>query len=158
MDFGDELTVTITAKPLWNDTGISLQAGGLYRLQATGQWSDASIICGPAGYASPNWWMGVLERFRRSPYDPWFALIGAVDHDPGTQFLIGTDCLMTASRSGQLTCFANDVAIAYWNNTGVVELTVTRLGPPSTAPKGLSEIANTEGQTTFRVDGKGTPP
>ena len=69
----------------------------------------------------------LAERLRRAPSQQWFALIGAIDQDPSTQFLIGTGCDYRPPRSGKLTCFANDVLGFYWNNKGQLELTVERV-------------------------------
>jgi hypothetical protein len=43
---------------------------------------------------------------------------------PGS--ICGREC--QPHRDGRLFCFANDVQIAYFNNSGSVELTVTRTG------------------------------
>jgi hypothetical protein len=42
-------------------------------------------------------------------------------------FTIGTGTERTVERTGVRTCFANDVAWAYANNSGSVELTVTQI-------------------------------
>jgi hypothetical protein len=55
---------------------------------------------------------------------PWFALIGAIDSDSSTQFLIGTQSVSAPVRTGQLCCFANDVPGFYWNNKGAIQLIV----------------------------------
>lgn len=67
------------------------------------------------------------ESLRRMPHAPWFSLIGSIDKDKNSCFLIGTDKNITAPKTGRLYCFANDVIIAYGNNQGSIELTVTRL-------------------------------
>jgi hypothetical protein len=54
-------------------------------------------------------------------------LTGAIDADPGTAFRIGAALnSYRPDRSGELTCFANDVWLAYGNNSGSVQLTVWR--------------------------------
>jgi hypothetical protein len=131
MEVGEKTTVTVAAKPPWNDTGVRLEAGRTYRMSALGEWVDWRIPCGPAGYPSPNPIMRLAERFRRAPVDPWFALIGAMDRNSSSQFLIGAEYVYRPTRSGQLTCFANDVPGFYWNNTGEVELTIERLDSPA---------------------------
>ena len=57
----------------------------------------------------------------------WFALIGALDEDEATQFVIGTKIVFTSPRAGELTCFANDWRSKYDNNKGTVTIAVTPL-------------------------------
>jgi hypothetical protein len=119
---------TIRAARPWNDTGIVLEAGAAYALAAEGDWTDFFIRSGPEGNPAPTWTQRLLLSRLRMPGERYFALIGAIDRDPATQFLIGRGLARwIASRSGQLTCFANDVPGFYWNNRGAVKLTVTRL-------------------------------
>ena len=123
---GGSATETIVAGSFWNDTGIPLVSGQEYRFNAVGQWIDFYIQCDADGFRSPNPLFWPLEPLRRMPHEPWFALIGAIDRKPETQFRIGKERTMIAPATGMLTCFANDVRHFYWNNFGWVELTVTR--------------------------------
>ena len=123
------MRVLIDSRESWCDTGIRLAAGRSYRLSARGTWRDASIVTDAAGYASRNLFQRATERLRRLPDAPWFALIGAVDRRPETQFVIGTDCLFTALRDGELTCFANDLRFFDFNNDGTVTLAVEEQVP-----------------------------
>jgi hypothetical protein len=127
VQIGQKTTVTVAARPLWNDTGVVLDQGHRYRFTATGQWIDWYINCGPAGYPSPNLVMRLGEGARRVPNQPWFALIGAIARDSSSQFPIGAGCNYQAASGGELTCFANDVPGFYWNNKGQVQLTIERL-------------------------------
>lgn len=121
------LPITIDSKLLWNDTGITLLAGQNYHFQATGQWTDWKNTCDADGYQSPNFFLKLCEGLRRMPHAPWFSLIGSIDKDKNSCFLIGTDKNITVPKTGRLYCFANDVIIAYGNNQGSLQLTVTRL-------------------------------
>ena len=58
----------------------------------------------------------------------WFALIGAIGKNETTAFPIG-DTLQNwrATGMGEVTCFANDVWVAYFNNHRSITLTVTRI-------------------------------
>jgi len=118
------MDVPIESRPIWVDTGVQLVAGTTYRLLATGRWRDASIDTDAAGYSSASALQKLTEKMRRMPNAPWFALIGAIDRKPDTQFLIGSGTTFVAPASGQLTCFANDLRGFYFNNTGRVILTV----------------------------------
>ena len=57
----------------------------------------------------------------------WFALIGVIGNDLGTAFIIGANAVHEAKHSDELTCFANDLRMLYWNNRGKVRLSVTRV-------------------------------
>ncbi len=52
-----------------------------------------------------------------------------------TLFPVGTSVDITATASGELLCFANDANALYFDNSGSINVTVSRLGtswPPST--------------------------
>ena len=119
--------VTISAPKLRNSTGIRIDSGGQYRFAASGTWMDADIACGPGGYRSPNILFDLVAPFRRFPRARWFELIGAFDANIDSTFRIGAGRVLTATRSGQLTGFANDIGFLYGNNSGSIQLTVTRL-------------------------------
>ena len=123
---GDSRKFEICAKPKWNDTALAMKAGERYRFVATGEWCDASISTGPEGYVSDRWFFRLTERFRRRPSDNWFALIGAVGRDEPATFLIGSGTVETVAVDGILNCYANDLWLFYFNNSGAVTLEVTR--------------------------------
>jgi len=123
---GEFAEATIEAKRKWNDTGIELVSGHEYLFKATGRWTDWGTVCDADGYASPNPTLQAAEWLRRSPRSRWFALIGALDANKLTHFEIGRSRSLIMPASGILTCFANDVAWMYWNNSGSVHLYVTR--------------------------------
>jgi hypothetical protein len=128
MDVGQCETAQIAARAAWNRTGIILQAGHTYSMTASGEWFDWRNVCGPDGYPSPNWLFRLAEPLRRARHEQWFTLIGALDRDKRTLFRIGTSCGYTAQRSGELTCFANDLSLFYLNNRGRAALSVLRTG------------------------------
>lgn len=129
LSIGESIKVSITAKNKWNATGVELIAGGRYDLMATGQWLDASIPAGPAGYESPNFILRWAERWRRVPEARWFALIGATAMDDSKAFLIGAEKkAYRVAEAGLLYCYANDLSFMYWNNHGEIELKVARIG------------------------------
>ena len=122
-------SAVIQARSLWNRTGIVLSPGDQYLFTAQGRWVDFFLPHGPAGNPSQLAYMRWFERYRRIPKANWFALIGALDCNLKTAFVIGQGSNMTAEHSGELTCFANDVSCMYWNNWGHVELFVQRYVP-----------------------------
>lgn len=127
MKVGDCAQAIIRARKAWNRTGIMLQAGAQYQLHARGRWTDFLIPHGPAGDPSTSAYQRLFEGRRRIPNANWFALIGAIDVDPSSCFIIGEHALHTIISSGELTCFANDVRGFYWNNCGHVLLEIERV-------------------------------
>ena len=124
--------VDIDSQVRWVRTGITLRAGRTYRLTAGGTWKDKAKSCGPDGYASreypdraTRWFLRCFWWTRRKRRAPWLALIGALDSDRRTRFVIGTAATFTPPTDGELLCFANDACTAYGNNRGSVRLTVS---------------------------------
>jgi hypothetical protein len=123
---GQRMTVTIEAKLFNNRTKVWFESGAVYDFKATGMWFDAGHPAGPDGYSDGTFLQNLAWWARRSPDHNWFALLGVAG--PGqAPFLIGTHATCLARQSGELLCFANDVAGFYWNNTGAVTLTITRI-------------------------------
>lgn len=97
-------TIDIFARERWNDTGVYLQEGKTYRFKATGEWTDASIKCGPGGakdgkfqaaeiaHIASSAWGGVETLWkkitgnkqldfwwtRREEKIDWFCLVGLI--------------------------------------------------------------------------------
>jgi len=126
MEIVESTTKTILASTKWNDTQIRLVAGAEYHFKASGQWRDWTIVCNVDGYTSPNSLLRASERFRRVSKERWFALIGTIQQNEDTSFRIGVEAKISPRSTGLLYCFANDVSFMYWNNTGEIQLTVTR--------------------------------
>jgi Uncharacterized conserved protein len=101
-------TVDIFARDHWNDTGVYLEGGRTYHLEASGEWMDgASIKCGPGGardgklqaaeiaHIASSVWGGIETVWkkvtgnkqidfwwtRREEDIPWFCLVGLVAND-----------------------------------------------------------------------------
>ncbi len=127
LEIGASAQTIIRARPRWNRTGVPLIAGYEYELRATGGWRDWRTQTDADGYASRTLLLRLTERLRRAPRERWFALIGAIDAEPKTQFHIGAFGRIMARSTGELTCFANDVNFMYWNNHGALQLTVKRV-------------------------------
>jgi hypothetical protein len=72
--------------------------------------------------------MRLVERSRRRPKDPWFALAAAVAQQNKTAFTISKSLPgWSVSMDGTLYCYANDIHGFYFNNSGTVQLTVLRV-------------------------------
>ncbi|WP_320783279.1 DUF2235 domain-containing protein [Streptomyces sp. CRN 30] len=60
---GSPVTVTVSARRPWNDTGLYLDPGA-YRFTAEGEWQDAHIRSGPGGTTGPARFNPFVERLR----------------------------------------------------------------------------------------------
>jgi hypothetical protein len=120
----------IEARREWNHTGVRLERGVRYLMEAQGQWTDLFLKYGPEGGPSRFAYLRRFEHKRRIPSADWFALCGAVDENEDSKFVIGAGREYTATATGELTCFANDVPGWFFliNNHGSVELKVTPVG------------------------------
>ncbi len=122
-------TATICARTRWNRTGIRLDSTRQYRMAATGDWFDRKLSYGPEGGPAKSSFQRPFAWLRRRRHDPWFVLVGAVDARNATAFIIGRQlAAFSPSSSGELTCYANDVWLAYGNNSGSVTLKVWQRG------------------------------
>lgn len=129
--------ICIPARPKWTDTGFEVRAGHVYRFEAEGTWTDSTIQTGPDGFPSnaghlrrsTRMIMRMAEPLRRARNANWFALMGALDQDKATIFLIGGGIKepWLAPRHGKLYCFANDVSWMRCNNKGAVQLTISEV-------------------------------
>ena len=119
--------IVIAARCPWTDTGIDLVVGTRFRMHATGTWHDRQFPSSPVGIPPQNIVQRLFVPFLRFPNGRYMTLIGCIDQDADTAFAIGEAVEITASRSGRLWCYANDVRGAYGNNSGSVELFVDRV-------------------------------
>lgn len=117
-----QTTVTIFAKQRWNDTGVEVENGETYLLEAAGKWRDLVITTDADGYS--NWYMWLFNRFKRFKQAKWFTLIGCINKSG--DFIIGKTTKKNFKESGKLYCYANDGWCFYSNNFGSLELTITR--------------------------------
>src|SRR5215831_2225540 len=105
-DLVDVGKTIIKAHSDWNRTGILLTPGERFLLAANGRWVDFFLCHGPAGDPGRGY-MRLFEHCKRIPNANWFALIGALDCDLNTAFVIGQGMVLTVPTGGELTCFAN---------------------------------------------------
>ena len=118
--------MTVVADNPWNDSGVDIIAGGNYDLVASGKWKDASNECNADGYLSTPI-LKIFEGLRRVPDARYFKLIGTIGRSTHDPILIGSKLTdFSPNKSGRLYCFANDVRWMYWNNSGAIELTISR--------------------------------
>ncbi|MFS2153198.1 hypothetical protein [Rhizobium sp. Rhizsp42] len=119
------ITKSIPARERWTRV-CDIRQGATYAFTASGRWQDWKIDAGVDGYDRP--WLRPFTGLRVMPEQQWFALIGAIDKDKATAFLIGKSRpSWIAPKTGVLYCCANDIPWMYWNNSGAVELTCIEL-------------------------------
>jgi hypothetical protein len=125
---GDTVEFGIFALLRWNDTALKMLKGESYTLTADGKWYDATIKSDANGYTSDLLRHRLTARFRRSPKQNWFLLMGALSMEDCKAFALGAGpTTYTATEEGKLYCFANDLWRFYFNNSGLVKLAVKRL-------------------------------
>lgn len=123
LQVGESKTVEIYSKIFWNETDLEILAGEEYKFDSVGSWKDLLVRCNSDGYVS--WYMNLYNNWKRSPGNNWFALIGSLDKR--NDFLIGKQSQLSFHNSGKLYCYANDVRGFYWNNSGQISLTISRI-------------------------------
>lgn len=123
LDIGKSVTVRIMAKTYWNDTDLEIHTGEDYAFDAKGTWTDLVVKTDADGYSS--WYMRLFNKHKRAQGYKWFALTGSLNKQKS--FLIGKKTSINFNQSGMLFCYANDAKKFYFNNSGCLELTITRL-------------------------------
>lgn len=110
-------TITVDARRMWVDTGITLADGESLVMQANGQWANSTphVPYGPNGLN--NTWRGtVLETANNG------SLIGKVG---SSMFPIGAYYSGYSPASGRLYLSMNDVPGTYSDNWGTVSVQIT---------------------------------
>lgn len=126
LEVDESAKVRIAAESRWNPTGIQMVPGEEYAVATQGQWCDATTRHSPDGERSESFYMRLWEPFRRGKDADWFTLMCGINSDESTTFKIDVRKPIAPLALGELTCFANDVAFFYFNNTGEIGMTVTR--------------------------------
>ncbi len=141
----------------WNASGLEVDAGERYRIEASGTWVDQGTPAGADGYESTAWFLQLAKRNRRLQERPWFSLVAAIHPRPDLEAsnpdsesilaglvesaisgvariddessLVATPngCEIEIVEPGFLYFFANDSVYSYGNNTGFMMVEVTRL-------------------------------
>jgi hypothetical protein len=123
----------------WKNTGLFLNAGDFFGLEATGAWRASPAGHGapygtPEGNVGPDGDKEIVFGDVIAPYVPQsrYALVGKIGTDLGGEFLVGSSFSGSANDTGFLYLGFNDTH--YFDNSGfVVVNTVTVIPEPSTA-------------------------
>lgn len=140
LDAGAKTTTVALAHQKFNRTGLFLKEGAKYEISVEPgdakeqTWKDASIECDANGWNREGESLGIkevliagMEFLRRVPDADWFCLCGSIGDTDDTAFRIGLKETITASCSGELCLFANDLDRFYGNNFGKLIVTVRNL-------------------------------
>jgi Uncharacterized alpha/beta hydrolase domain (DUF2235) len=125
---GQSKSFVVDSAKLWNPSGIALERGRVYdvNVEADQTWKDWYIPTDADGDTRET--LRPFEFLRRVPDQNWLKLIGTIGRDEKSPIIIGSAVTnFSPSKSGELLCFANDIAWMYWNNCGSVRVTVTRM-------------------------------
>lgn len=121
-------SIPVFARLRWNTTGLLIRPGERYLVTATEEiWSDWRIASTAAGQPG----VGIQKLFRpfvRCPTAQWFQLVAAVGCSHDQLFDVGMAGRVTLKdeHEGELLFFANDVSLAYFNNSGQIHVDVLR--------------------------------
>lgn len=147
--------IRIVARSYWNASGLILEKGVTYRIevisdQSSGNqcetagsgrvpiWYDAAWGADGCGWLEQpkqtwlRWFIALTNPLKRAPEKPLFHLMGAlygkcVDGKTcARHFSIGSGTEFTAPADGEFCSFANDIPLLYGNNSGSIDLLVTR--------------------------------
>lgn len=114
---------TVFSRDRWNTSGLCVNTGEVYQISASGNWIDLFFLTNADGYSQPI--LDIVGFLKRAPNHDWFKLIGSIDRQKN--YPVGMSGIITATESGTLEFYANDVWCFYWNNIGNVMVTVTRI-------------------------------
>ena len=126
---GESRTVTVSANKTHNLSGVFMRAGQTFEFSTTNRdWKNGSTNTTCAGYDG-----NLLDAARRYNNFKMFSLVGEFFRENSTSsflnvsFTINCGRSYTASTSGYLVTFANDILVGgYLDNSGSVTLTVRR--------------------------------
>lgn len=121
----------------WKDTGLFLNEGDLFALEATGAWRASPAGHGapfgtPEGNVGPDGDRDIVFGDVIAPYVPEsrYALVGKIGTDLGDEFLVGSSFSGLANDTGFLYLGFNDTY--YFDNSGSVVVNTAPIPEPST--------------------------
>ncbi|WP_432454219.1 MULTISPECIES: phospholipase effector Tle1 domain-containing protein [unclassified Agarivorans] len=131
------ITSKVLAHRKYNHTGIILVKGKQYLIENTHQarWKDGNLqeVDGE-GWDRSDVKLGlgelpiqISEAYRRVPDADWFSLCATIHDSDEDAFYVGNRIQFTATKTGELCLFANDLNSYYGNNTGHLRVQVQRL-------------------------------
>ena len=125
---GQKLTTTVMASTNeWQDSGVMLERGSTYRVTATGSWKMAAI-CRKIDASGQGMYRRLcvdlnLEVIKRYSLG---ALIAKIGQQP-LPFYIGEEFEFTSNEDAPLFLRSNDAPNGTGDNTGSLEVTITKI-------------------------------
>ncbi|MGZ3752862.1 MAG: hypothetical protein ACXVB0_20845 [Mucilaginibacter sp.] len=131
VDIKHDAVFTISAQELYSKDMLRVKKGEKYQFRCEGdqKWKDWFISTTADGYFNLFAWIFGM-RVKRSKC---FCLCGVFNQDDSTAFSIGSNNTIVIEKTGLISFFANDAKGFYKNNSGRIDLTITRL--PHEQPK-----------------------
>ncbi len=133
--FTYEIEVLKGDKTTWCDASIESTAEG-WKVAETNTGNSGNCPIGKGGNSPvgpdvkfsglTKWFILASEYFRRDSESNWFKLIGVVAGTEYQQGPIGKKGTLTPKSDGEFCSFANDLSWKYSNNSGILELKITR--------------------------------
>ncbi len=128
------------AAAMWQDMGMSVQAGDDLRITAVGTWRTGSQVLTAAGDANQVV-TGPSCPMSGAPLMALVARIGAT----GTPFLVQDGQAIPVTTSGTLYLAPNDNWYTLWDNTGSLAVTICVRPPEPVACTGVTATAPATG-------------
>jgi hypothetical protein len=122
---GDSVSIDVKANKHGTHTGIRMQKGTSYRIQATGKWRDAGFEPTDAeGFPPKNAAMRFARFLQPDPKENYMKLMVKVG---GRHWPVGVSRTVHFNKNGTLILQPNDATFFFGNNSGVLHVTVTRI-------------------------------
>jgi len=124
---GESTTLKIHSEEIYSSERVAVEAGETYAIKcdAKQRWKDSFVNTTSKGFFNPLTFFFSGIRLKGTPC---FRLCGAYNENEKHLFEIGLDA-QTTVPAGQtsLSFFANDAIKHYGNNSGTIEILVSRV-------------------------------
>lgn len=124
LNIAETITLTINAADRYSASMLAVNNNEQYtfKVNSDQKWKDWYVSANADGYF--NFLAALLGQ--RVKGAKCFCLCGAYDEDDSTAFVIGSFKTIVINKNGTINFFANDSRGFYFNNSGSIQLSVTR--------------------------------
>ena len=115
---------SVPATQVWTPMGVTCATGDVLDIAMSGSASHDQTpegVVGPTGLLDPRYHQYNVEGF---PDANTMTIIGSLDEDPSTFFVVGEGTTYVCPRDGELHLGVNDAGVQ--NNSGAFAATITR--------------------------------